>query len=258
MKPDLTSAAERALDYARRLARASGEVQPAHWLHGLLAEEEGRPAALAVQAGLDWDAYARSRPEPAADVADASIPFTRATRIALSDATAWAKMQLSGEATVSGDLLLIALLRADDALRERLEMMGLRMDRLEAAVLPESGPPIPVEEEPAPDPTRLIDASRILDACANRAREGLRVVEDYCRFVLDDAFLCGELKRLRHDLTAALVVLPTQHLLEARDATGRGHRPVHAGGTGAVFAHRRGPGELEAVAGSVAQPGRVR
>jgi len=218
MRPDLTPAVERALDYARRLGRASGEVQPAHWLHGLLAEEEGHPAALAVQAGLDWDAYARSRPAPpSADAADASIPFTRATRIALAEATAWAKMQLSGEATVSGDLLLIALFRADDALRERLEAMGLRTDRLEAAVLPEPGPPIPVEEEPAPDPTRLIDASRILDACANRAREGLRVVEDYCRFVLDDAFLCGELKRLRHDLTAALAVLPTQHLLEARE-----------------------------------------
>ena len=43
------------------------------------------------------------------------------------------------------------------------------------------------------------------------------MVEDYCRFVLDDAFLCGELKRLRHDLTAALAVLPTQRLLEARE-----------------------------------------
>ena len=229
MKPDLTPAVERALDHARRLARATGadEVRPTHWLHGLLAEEEGRPASLAVQAGLDWDAYTRDRPPaPPDDPADASLPFQRATRIALSEATGWARMQIVGEATVSGDLLLIALLRADAEVRGRLEAMGLRMDRLEAAVLPEPGPPIPVEEEgPALDRTGRIDAARILDACANRAREGLRVVEDYCRFVLDDAFLSGELKRLRHDLAAALVVLPAEHLLEARET----QRDVGAG-----------------------------
>jgi thiamine-phosphate pyrophosphorylase len=221
MKLDFTPAVERALDYARRLARASGSdgVQPAHWLHGLLAEEEGRPAVLTVQAGLNWDAYLHDRPAPPADVeADSMLPYTRAARIALSEATAWAKMQLSGEAAVSGDLLLIALLRADDPLRQHLEKMGLRLDRLEAAVLPEPGPPIEVEEErPSLEVTGRIDAFRILDACANRAREGLRVVEDYCRFVLDDFFLCGELKQLRHDLTQALSGLSTPHLLEARE-----------------------------------------
>ena len=42
---------------------------------------------------------------------------------------------------------------------------------------------------------------RVLDAAANRAREGLRVVEDYVRFVLDDRHLTGLCKQLRHDLT---------------------------------------------------------
>jgi thiamine-phosphate pyrophosphorylase len=42
-------------------------------------------------------------------------------------------------------------------------------------------------------------------------------VEDYCRFVLDDAFLTGELKTLRHDLTAAFFPLPSGLLLEARE-----------------------------------------
>lgn len=45
---------------------------------------------------------------------------------------------------------------------------------------------------------------RILDANANRAREALRVVEDYARFGLDDEPLCGALKALRHELTDAL------------------------------------------------------
>jgi thiamine-phosphate pyrophosphorylase len=44
---------------------------------------------------------------------------------------------------------------------------------------------------------------RIVDANLNRAREALRVVEDYARFVLDDGTLCGELKELRHELAAA-------------------------------------------------------
>src|SRR5688572_17892158 len=45
---------------------------------------------------------------------------------------------------------------------------------------------------------------RVLDANANRAREALRVIEDYARFVFDDDATCGELKGLRHDLMAAL------------------------------------------------------
>lgn len=44
---------------------------------------------------------------------------------------------------------------------------------------------------------------RILDANVNRAREALRVVEDYARFVLDEDALCAELKALRHEFAAA-------------------------------------------------------
>ena len=42
---------------------------------------------------------------------------------------------------------------------------------------------------------------RLLDANSNRAREALRVLEDYARFVLDDAVVSNDLKVLRHDLT---------------------------------------------------------
>jgi thiamine-phosphate pyrophosphorylase len=44
---------------------------------------------------------------------------------------------------------------------------------------------------------------RILDANANRAREGLRVIEDYARFHLNNDDVCGQLKQLRHDLATA-------------------------------------------------------
>ena len=58
------------------------------------------------------------------------------------------------------------------------------------------------------------NALRILDANANRAREALRVAEDAARFVLDDAGLCGDLKKLRHDLAAALQALPRHIAIE--------------------------------------------
>jgi thiamine-phosphate pyrophosphorylase len=45
---------------------------------------------------------------------------------------------------------------------------------------------------------------RILDANANRAREALRVIEDYARFVLNDDQISGTLKQLRHDFAAAI------------------------------------------------------
>lgn len=58
---------------------------------------------------------------------------------------------------------------------------------------------------------------RILDAAANRAREGLRVVEDYARFVLNDPFLTEQLKELRHELARAMQMLPATALLQHRD-----------------------------------------
>ena len=44
---------------------------------------------------------------------------------------------------------------------------------------------------------------RLLDANANRAREALRVVEDYARFVLDDRDLSAALKEIRHEFAGA-------------------------------------------------------
>ena len=58
---------------------------------------------------------------------------------------------------------------------------------------------------------------RILDACTNRAGEGLRTLEEYARFVLDDAQLTASVKSLRHELAAAIGRLPRQSLLKARD-----------------------------------------
>lgn len=58
---------------------------------------------------------------------------------------------------------------------------------------------------------------RILDAAANRAGEGLRTLEEFARFGLDDADQSRAWKTLRHDLTAALAKLPRSTLLSARN-----------------------------------------
>jgi thiamine-phosphate pyrophosphorylase len=58
---------------------------------------------------------------------------------------------------------------------------------------------------------------RILDASLNRATEGLRVAEDYVRFVLDDPFLTTELKTLRHELAATAAVVPSVDRHAARE-----------------------------------------
>ncbi len=63
---------------------------------------------------------------------------------------------------------------------------------------------------------------RILDANANRAREALRVTEDYARFALDSVRLAEALKTLRHQLRERLDAfgIPAEALLAARDTSG--------------------------------------
>ena len=65
-------------------------------------------------------------------------------------------------------------------------------------------------------PTHLL---RILDASLNRAAEGLRVVEDYVRFVLDERFLTSEIKSLRHELAAAAAAIPPADRHAARNTS---------------------------------------
>jgi thiamine-phosphate pyrophosphorylase len=60
---------------------------------------------------------------------------------------------------------------------------------------------------------------RLLDANANRAREALRVLEDYARFVLDDAGLSADLKVIRHELATTLKSLLSDAILY-RDTDG--------------------------------------
>ncbi|MEJ2649533.1 MAG: hypothetical protein P8016_14135, partial [Sedimentisphaerales bacterium] len=58
---------------------------------------------------------------------------------------------------------------------------------------------------------------RIIDANFNRAREALRVIEDYCRFALNSKSLSARAKDLRHQLSNSIGRLDSGRLISSRD-----------------------------------------
>lgn len=220
--PGLAIALRRAL----RFAEADGltALEPAHLLRGLLAEEEGHCAALLRQAGLELAAWRQS----AAAVHDAAAPgdleegelcMTAAVRhifnLARDEISAIAE-----EGSLATDQVLLALLAEGEDLRRQLEAHGLNYSTLRQSAT-DQAPPLTLDTPLLFEaPTEQIDAARIVDAAANRAREALRVLEDHARLVMNDAFLSQQLKKLRHGLAEALADAPASLLLSARDTPG--------------------------------------
>ncbi|MCA9026989.1 MAG: hypothetical protein KDA86_17410, partial [Planctomycetaceae bacterium] len=134
--------------------------------------------------------------------------------------------QLGRHAEMGTEHLLMGLISVGGPIAAKLKEQGVTLEFLDQQTADETGSPhepIPVDITLAPTIVTVQDTThtdRILDAAANRCREGLRVVEDFTRFVLDDAHLSRLLKDLRHDLTAALAMLPTDRLLRSRDTPG--------------------------------------
>ncbi len=89
---------------------------------------------------------------------------------------------------------------------------------------------------PKPDPT----AMRIIDANLNRAREALRVMEEYARFGLDDAGLTAAIKTARHALAEAIVDLEGSG--EDYMAGGSARAEARGSGSGSARAEARGSG----------------
>lgn len=114
---------------------------------------------------------------------------------------------------------------------------------------------------------RMDSRLRIMDACANRASEALRTMEDAARFHLGDGDLSSRLKGLRHELRALVKSVPGGELALAasRDTPGdvgagiRGIGESSRGGMRAVaIAAGKRAGEalrtLEEVAKTMEQP----
>jgi thiamine-phosphate pyrophosphorylase len=189
-------------------------------LQSLLQQEEGRAAVALVRAGA---ALAKlPRPENPAtqqmptSPGDMPLPLSPKVQDVLTGAGELAR-ELSDDRTATTDQVLLVLLLEEPSLRGPLESAGLNFARLEDQVRRLPDPLLLDEPLHLAEPVEKVETARILDASANRAREALRVIEDYCRFVLDHALLSRELKTLRHDLTQALAGLPGSLFLEARE-----------------------------------------
>jgi thiamine-phosphate pyrophosphorylase len=219
---DFTPAAVRVLKTAQGFALRSGaaDVQPLHLLQGLLLEEEGMAATLLANAGVKVSILRHNL-----NCTTAFEVENETTSLALNpDSEAIVRQarfltkDVGGEQAVSGTMLLMSLVRREPSLKQFLETHGLDTARLEREFHATQGPPLKLDEELSLEPPRdQIDTARVLDANFNRAREAIRVVEDYCRFVLDDKFLSNELKQMRHDLAEVVETLPASLLIESRE-----------------------------------------
>ncbi len=220
---------------ARARARAGSSVELLDLAAGLADESESRASALVARFGLGparlLEALGLAVEPPEDGLAEgdgptAPVPIARDSRVALTSATARARARDRSQA-VGTEHLLAALLAAEGPVAGILERAGLAvadlLEHLAMAEEAESGP-IPMSEDIGPmeldEPGQAIDLGRILDASANRAREGLRVVEDYVRFVLDDPMLTRRIKEVRHRLADALRGLDPESLLASRDTRG--------------------------------------
>ena len=220
--PEMTPAVARAIQLAQLRACSQapgGQVRPEDLLASLLEQEEGRAATLLVRAGADLRACTADFTYDLLVETDVvpPLPFEQSC-LTIFDRAAELAAEWTTEHTISSDALLAALLRHQPKIRLQLEACGFKWELFEALIPSASRPPIELDEPVSlADTTERMDLYRILDAGIDRAREAIRVVEDYCRFALDDPFLCREAKELRHDLVEAIADLPAHRLLEARE-----------------------------------------
>ena len=68
------------------------------------------------------------------------------------------------------------------------------------------------------DNNEAIGVLRIIDANANRAAEALRTIEEYVRFVVNDAHISQETKSLRHRLATIIQLVPLRDRSVARQS----------------------------------------
>ncbi len=234
MLESLTEGASRALERAqiRAKQRGSASVEPTDLLAALLDEAESRASELLAEHGLDpARALAVLGPQDAsAEVFDMPgappFPHSASLRAALNDATTQAKSRDRGR-LVGTEHLLAGLLSTSSPTADLLANAGVNIEELVERLAPEADvetAPLPLPADIAPlelvEPTQAVDLARILDASANRAREGLRVVEDYVRFVLGDAGLTKRLKEVRHRLAEAIRGFESEVLIGSRDTRG--------------------------------------
>lgn len=176
------------------------------------------------------------------DIATEVLPFSRpaATDTIASDAP-WCQQIVerarhiakytghdSANRELTSEHLLRAMVDASGPIRDLLSHLGVTIESIDAELNIEAAADqtlavdfeLTIEDSEAPLPPSTITANAVreneakplppdqrifalIDANLNRAREGLRVLEDYARFVQRDLAPTTALKELRHELVAA-------------------------------------------------------
>jgi len=221
------------MQMAADLARQSNSaaIEPQHLLWALFLDES-RAAEIAGAHGLSQEILRQHLPlavenisleTTTADV-DESSPAEPGEELTIILIEARRQAALLGKGVeVGSEHLLCGLAMVPSPVQELLERYGLAGDIATERSLEQAGhssEPLPADIQLSfPDATAAdaTDTFRILDAAANRAREGLRVVEDYVRFTLDDLHLTELLKNWRHRLAEVLSVVDSRELVSSRD-----------------------------------------
>lgn len=240
MSVSLTAGAIRALELAVLLARQQdkSDIEPFHVLWALVLQES-RAAEILSAHQLNAEQLAQLRPQPAGGFHPDLMELAASLHIhPQSDPPAHLTQQglvqnmlravqsqlLTGliQAEIGTEHLLFGLLIADPGLATELQEFGLTHEFFRSSFAEESIqlPEIKVDLRLHQQDGREAEFQatfRIIDAAANRAREGLRVLEDYVRFSLDDEHLSRRLKTWRHQLSHALSRIAPHQLLTARE-----------------------------------------
>jgi thiamine-phosphate pyrophosphorylase len=207
MLEDISPAVERALDAARNKA-SDGQLNAVHLFLALIDDDESRAAQVLIEHGGDLSAIRTQLAAQTAIALNISAAISGAKEIAGERA----------ESAVTSEFLLLGLIRSNEQLHEPLQQAGVAVAQM---TRPTEMPVLAVSHFlEIRDSTDFVSAARVVDANANRAREALRVLDDYCRFVLGDGVLTLEVKTLRHELSELLVRIPAHLLHESRDTPG--------------------------------------
>ena len=196
-------------------------ITPQWILHSQLGVDRTGLAAWSADAEVELDPadeeiFAGDGCQPVPNRLDGINDPLEFTRV-LDRATELARRGLS-DGGVSSANLLLAVVETNGAIRDRFAAVGVTIQRIQAELYPEQfgqQAPLSVDDSllftespitPATNaaaPVAQMEVWRVLDACLNRAREGLRVLEDFARFLANDSQISQELKSLRHELVAA-------------------------------------------------------
>jgi thiamine-phosphate pyrophosphorylase len=230
----MTEAARRALARSATLARSCGASarDPIHLLWAVVLDESEAAETL-KRVGATRERLQQLCPLPisqdvlgAEGQTTAEVPVSNSHRRDSADfrrvlvAAGQAAALRGRQSEVGTGDLLAALATVESDASRALAQLNVRSQTVSDAEADAAPATIDVDfridwrdSSPADHTATL----RILDAAANRAREGLRVLEDYARFALDDAHLTRRLKECRHALREALAAFPAEALLRSRE-----------------------------------------